>query len=142
MAFFETSHKYSIIDHPRLFQDEAYILSYKLIILHSIWHYYHHGGTVYNTSKLINDMLEIIHDSDKSLYVKKCLELCSFIKDREHGLVLIDRSKACYPLVFYPPDDIPEHGDRVSALKNAVLDLNKNTEFFDEVLKKIFKMEY
>lgn len=135
MSLFKPSKKFTIIEHPNLFKDDVYALSYKLIILHSIWYSYRHGNVV-STAQVLKDMQSIIDQNNNFMYIKKCLELYPFLKDKELGLVLIDRSKACYPLIFYPADNLPEHGNRVDALKVVLNDLALNHEFFDDVLKK------
>lgn len=135
MSLFKPCNKFSIIEHPNLFRDDAYPLSYKLVILHSIWHSFHHNGSANSTFQVLNEMQNIINQSSGFIYIKKCLELYPFLKDNNSGLVLIDRSKACYPLIFYPADNLPEHGNRVDALKIVISDLYRNHKFFDETLK-------
>lgn len=136
MSLFKRGNKFTIIDHPDLFKDDTYPLSYKLIILHSIWYSYHHHGKEVSTAQVLSDMHKIIDQDNNFIYIKKCLEMYPFWKDKELGLVLIDRSKACYPLIFYPADNLPEHGNRVDALKVVLQDLSRNHEFFDDILKK------
>lgn len=138
MNFFaERKLKFLIISNPELFKDDTYTLSYPLVVLHSIWNYYQKGDKEYNAFEIINKIENFMstHSDSSYIYIPKCLELYRFNKDNDCGFLLIDRSKGCYPLVFYPIDDIPEHGNRVSALKIVLDRLKKHAEYFDEILK-------
>lgn len=64
------------------------------------------------------------------------LELYSFHTDKKIGLVLIDPSKGCYPLIFYPNDDNPQHGNRIWGFQQILPDLLLSHSKYDDLLRK------
>jgi hypothetical protein len=48
---------------------------------------------------------------------------------------VIDRSKGCFPLVFYPEDKEPKHGDRMLAFQRVLPSLLLSHTKYDELLK-------
>lgn len=130
----DSFHKFTITRHPKLFKDDQYILSYRLVLLHSLRSYWQNGGN--NAKLLIESMLDVINTHKGGIYKKKCLELYPFEKDNQIGFIFIDRSKACFPLVFYPSDDKVEHKDRVPGLVQALKDIEKNLRSYEEILRE------
>lgn len=60
------------------------------------------------------------------------LEIYLFKKGQDKGAVIIDRQKVCFPLILYPDDSDPEHGNRISAFIKIIDDLLKHCSYHDE----------
>ena len=125
---------FEIINSLPLFQDQHYSLSYRLVLLHALQNYFRSGGRVPLTS-LLETLLEVSRDS-KGFYQSKFVEIYPFQKADKKGILLIDKSKGCYPLVLYPEDKNPAHGNRVSTFIQALEDLLENVTFYEDLLVK------
>lgn len=127
---------FRIINAPELFKDKYYHLSYRLVLLHALQHYL----TLENSSKSFESLLNALREVDRinsnidDFYEPGFMELYPFQKEGEKGLLLIDRSKGCYPLVLYPKDHDPdsEHGNRIYSFVGALNDLLNNHKFFED----------
>lgn len=72
-------------------------------------------------------------DTNDHFYYPGFIEIYRFIKNTEQGILLIDRSKGCYPLVAYPTSgDSEGKGNRISALRRVFSDL---FNCYEEIIK-------
>jgi hypothetical protein len=130
---------FKIINNPALFQDLTYSqISYRLVILHALQFYLASPKPDKKISfkSLLNAMHQVSTNLESSFYEQHFIELCPFKKKDGTGLLLIDRSDGCYPLVFYPADEKWTHGDRISAFANTISELLGNSDIFEGFLKK------
>ncbi|NNM59980.1 MAG: hypothetical protein HKM04_09230 [Legionellales bacterium] len=132
--------KYLIIKDEELFTDRYYKLSYRLVICYSLMRYFQTAKSVEydndrdNCRNFLSKVLGAIEEN-KPYCEPSFLEIYPFEKSiSQSGFVVIDRSKACYPLVLYPEDDKPEHGDRISTFKTAVADIIDNLDKITPIL--------
>lgn len=128
--------KYNILDLPELYRDNQYKVSYKLVLLRAIKHYFENNG-----GKLVEELLTDLQTSIRTkegYYEPHFVELYHFHNERNQaGLLLVDRSKGCFPLVFYPQDENPEHKNRIKAFQTILSRLLNNNRIFgyDKILK-------
>ena len=127
-----------IINYPELFKDKHYQqISYRLVLLHAFQYYLASEGTQ-TFESLLKALRQVDKTIDGEFYEPKFVELYPFQKEGERGLLLVDRSKGCYPLVLYPKDKDPdaEHGNRIFSFVCAIVDLLDNHQFFENYLKQ------
>lgn len=128
--------KWEIIKNPMLYRDQKYEISFRLIILHALKYYF--GNNPFDpkpTSQLLTELKNAATVNSPGFYEKKFMELYTFDKKGEQGLVLIDRSYGCFALILYPDDNNPDHGFRIGGLIKALDDLILNHETYDNLLK-------
>ena len=108
-----------------------------MVLLHALQHYLASGGAQ-TFEALLNALRQVDNSTAAEFYEPKFVELYPFQKEGERGLLLIDRSKGCYPLVLYPKDKDPdsEHGNRIFSFVNAIVDLRDNHQFFEDYLRQ------
>lgn len=127
-----------IINSPELFKDKYYQqVSYRLVLLHALQYYLIFEG-VQTFESLLKALRQVDKTTDGEFYEPKFVELYPFKKESERGLLLVDRSKGCYPLVLYPKDKDPdsEHGNRIFSFVGAIVDLLDNHQFFEDYLRQ------
>jgi hypothetical protein len=126
---------FRITHESQLYTDKHYLPSYRLVLLHSYYVDVKHHDKNASLQFIIDGLLQVIDGITPYFYKEKCIEAYSFIKDDKKGIFLIDRTKGCYPLVFYPNDLKPLHGGRDSALKMACLDVYNQRQYFEDTIK-------
>jgi hypothetical protein len=130
---------FTIIKAPQLFKDKYYKqISYRLVLLHALQYYLVSGEGTQSFESLLKALREVDKSVTAEFYEPKFVELYPFQKEGERGLLLIDRSKGCYPLVLYPKDKDPdsEHGNRIFSFVGALVDLLNNHQFFEDYLRR------
>lgn len=128
-----------VIDNQNLFIDKRYKqISYRLVLLHALQYYYLKPKESRPFESLLKDLREVyISTTTAGFYEPQFVELYPFFqKEHERGLLLIDRSKGCYPLVLYPNDSDPEHGNRIISFVGVIDDLLRNHQFFENYLRE------
>jgi hypothetical protein len=123
--------EYQIILNPEWFEDKKYSLSYKHVICYSIHntyiYWYHQDECV----KFLRAGLEAVRQSTPYSMLH-FLEIFPFIMNsKQSGLLVVDRTKGCSPLVLYPADSKVDHGDRIPAFTLA----------FENVVAEISNLE-
>jgi len=115
----------------KIFQGK-YPINYRLVIIRAIYSCKKVGDTneaikdnIQKAKQFVSNLSNPAnHPVRDCLHIPGFIELCVFYKHNNPGLVMIDRSKGCFPLVAYPDNDTDEQkGDRVLALKYAFDDI-------------------
>jgi len=116
-----------------------YPICYRLVICHALYNLIKIGQKSDNTEleELLKKMKHSL-ESTQPFYEKSFLEMYPFemedpIKDK--GVIIIDRSGGCFPLVLYPNDDNPEHGDRINGFINALVNVLEKADVMIKIIK-------
>lgn len=123
-----------IIKLPNLYSDKYYNLSYRLVILHAMHNYFKKNKDHRSAEVLLKELESAANNLETSYYEHNFLELYPFIKEKQKGLLIIDRSKGCFPLVLYPEDNDSDHGNRIWGFKIMLSDLLLNYKQYDSLL--------
>jgi len=118
---------------PSLFSDREYNFSYRLVILHTAYVYFKNGG-VKNLSEILQLSLDVVDNKSSDGFSEKDLYSIYRYGDKNYGIVFIDSTNTCIPLIFFPDDD-PDHQYRVSAFKHSLDDLYKDSGHYESIIR-------
>lgn len=110
------------------FLKSSYPISYKLLICYDLMKLIsqeNYADIEKEIKKILNNLSLSIKEQNP-LYIKSFLEVLTAQSHKGKSLVIVDRNDACYPLVLYPEDDNPDHGDRIPAFEAALNAVIKN----------------
>jgi hypothetical protein len=112
-----------------------YPISYRLLICHALMR---QKTTLEACKALLNSMKQSIQNN-KLFREPHFLEIIpGAFNPHQGGFVVVDRTKACFPLVFYPIgySTNDKHGDRPKAFSNALKDVTDNIGRIHALLNK------
>lgn len=140
---------------PSCFSDKhifkgKYPLDYRLVITRAIYCCLNQGIAIETLKKQLNDAMIFVLMINSSnahkldfIYFPHFIELCIFHHNGDQGVLLIDRSKGCFPLVAYPNSESEGNkGDRVKALHNVFSDIYLCIDKIKELYKPDFEINW